>query len=91
VVLLEERGMLKGLVTVKDVLKYTAHIENADNSPTLSSNGASYTGECGGILDRISSWLTRREARRQPYSQLRNRSSLELSSGYEESHELDGR
>ncbi|KAI8889173.1 hypothetical protein K501DRAFT_238942 [Backusella circina FSU 941] len=91
VVLLEERGMLKGLVTVKDVLKYTAHIENADSSPIASSNGSSYTNECGGMLDRISSWLTRREARRQPYSQLRNRSSIELNSGYEESHELDRR
>ncbi|RCI05164.1 glycerol ethanol, ferric requiring protein, partial [Rhizopus stolonifer] len=86
VVLLEERGRLKGLVTVKDVLKYTARIENID-----SPSPVHYSRECGGAFDKFSSWLTRKTNKReQAYTQLRNRSSIEIDRP-EESHELDNR
>ncbi|GAN04667.1 voltage gated chloride channel [Mucor ambiguus] len=86
VVLLEERGKLRGLVTVKDVLKYEARIDS-----TEATSNIQYTRECGGVFDKFSSWLSRRDLSRRPaqqeYTQLQNRSSLEVN----ESHELDGR
>jgi chloride channel 3/4/5 len=86
VVLLEERGRLRGLVTVKDVLKYEARIDSSEATSNIQ-----YTRECGGVFDKFSSWLTRRDLSRRPaqqeYTQLQNRSSLEVN----ESHELDGR
>lgn len=87
VVLLEERGKLRGLVTVKDVLKYTARIESVDSPAPIH-----YSRECGGIFDKFSSWLTRRAIARRPqqqaYTHLQNRSSVDISG---ESHELDSR
>ena len=85
VVLLEERGKLKGLVTVKDVLKYTARKESAD-SPSITPH---YSRECGGVFDKFSSWISKRN-RTQPYTQLQNRSSLDVHHT-DESHELDNR
>ncbi|OBZ83999.1 hypothetical protein A0J61_07956 [Choanephora cucurbitarum] len=86
VVLLEERGRLKGLVTVKDVLKYTARIESID-----SPSPANPSRECGGIFDKMSSWINQRNSKRQQtYTQLRNRSSTDISQA-EESHELGRR
>jgi chloride channel 3/4/5 len=86
VVLLEERGRLRGLVTIKDVLKYEARIDNVDSTSTIH-----YSRECGGVFGKLSSWLTRKHNSRLPaqqeYTQLQNRSSLEVN----ESHELDGR
>lgn len=90
--LLEERGRLRGLVTVKDVLKYTARIESVGeaSSPTVH-----YSRECGGVFDKLSSWINRKKrgsngttSRGQPYTQLQNRSSFDIPG---ESHELDGR
>lgn len=87
VVLLEERGKLRGLVTVKDVLKYTARIESVDSPAPVH-----YSRECGGVFDKFSSWLSRRANARghqqQAYMQLHNRSSVDIN---DESHELDGR
>ncbi|CEI99296.1 Putative Chloride channel, other eukaryote [Rhizopus microsporus] len=82
VVLLEERGKLKGLVTVKDVLKYIAHTENVRISSNRPSNR-----ECGGLFEIMTSWITDRPNRRrqQSYTRLQNRSSIDI----EESHELD--
>ncbi|KAG2194553.1 chloride channel [Mucor mucedo] len=80
VVLLEEKGKLKGLVTVKDVLKYTARIESID-SPSMPQ----YSRACGGVFDKLSVWINKRQ---QPYTQLQNRSSIDVNV---ESHELDGR
>ncbi|KAG1458982.1 hypothetical protein G6F46_006445 [Rhizopus delemar] len=85
VVLLEERGRLKGLVTVKDVLKYIAHTESMESS---IPNGPS-SRECSKLFDRLSLWvnnrsLHHRHRRQQSYTQLQNRSSLDI----EESHEL---
>lgn len=79
-VLLEEKGKLRGLVTVKDVLKYTARIENID-SPSMPH----YSRACGGVFDKLSSWINKRQ---QPYTQLQSRSSIDVNV---ESHELDGR
>ncbi|ORE11226.1 hypothetical protein BCV72DRAFT_220089 [Rhizopus microsporus var. microsporus] len=81
VVLLEERGKLKGLVTVKDVLKYIAHTENVRTSSSRPSNR-----ECGGLFEIMTSWITDRPNRRrqQSYTRLQNRSSIDI----EESHEL---
>ncbi|KAI9481109.1 MAG: chloride channel [Benjaminiella poitrasii] len=91
VVLLEERGRLKGLVTVKDVLKYTARMESAD-SPTVQ-----YTRECGGLFDKLSYWMNKnneqtsnRISQRGPYTRLHNRSSVDVVNTVE-SHELNGR
>lgn len=86
-VLLEERGKLKGLVTVKDVLKYTARIESAD-SPSMTPH---YSRACGGIFDKFSSCIKGRgdNNRNQSYTQLQNRSSIDLNGG--EFHEMDGR
>lgn len=81
VVLLEEKGKLKGLVTVKDVLKYTARIENMESPSTIH-----YSRECGGVFDKFSSWLSRRN-NTQSYTRLQNRSSIDLN----ESHELGSR
>ncbi|KAG1413676.1 hypothetical protein G6F58_007349 [Rhizopus delemar] len=83
VVLLEERGRLKGLVTVKDVLKYIAHTESMESS---TPNGSS-SRECSKLFDKLSLWVNNRSLhhrRQQPYTQLQNRSSLDI----EESHEL---
>lgn len=80
VVLLEEKGKLRGLVTVKDVLKYTARIESVD-SPSIPQ----YSRACGGVFDKLSVWINKRQ---QPYTQLQNRSSIDINA---ESHELDGR
>ncbi|KAI9336269.1 chloride channel [Pilaira anomala] len=82
VVLLEERGKLRGLVTVKDVLRYTAHIESVESPSTPH-----YSRECGGIFDKMSTWILKREQR---YTQLQNRSSIEVNQT-EESHEMDNR
>lgn len=84
--LLEERGKLRGLVTVKDVLKYTARKESVD-SPSVPH----YSRECGGVFGKFSSWMnsSNTSSRQQPYSQLQNRSSIDISQ--DESHELDNR
>ncbi|KAI7905616.1 chloride channel [Cokeromyces recurvatus] len=83
VVLLEERGKLKGLVTVKDVLKYTARMES-----TYSST-VQYKQKCGGLFDKLSSWI-HKEANNDEtsYVQLQNRSSVDITF---ESHELNNR
>jgi chloride channel 3/4/5 len=91
VVLLEERGKLRGLVTVKDVLKYTARIESVD-SPSTTTH---YSRVCGGVFDKLSNFIQKRSTNntqsssRQPYTQLQNRSSFDVQGS--ESHELDGR
>lgn len=85
VVLLEERGKLRGLVTVKDVLKYTARKESVD-SPSVPH----YSRECGGIFGKFSSWINSNN-RGNPYSQLQNRSSIDVRRQDDESHELDNR
>ncbi|CAO3629272.1 unnamed protein product [Mucor hiemalis] len=86
VVLLEERGKLRGLVTVKDVLKYTARIESVD-SPSSTPH---YSRACGGIFDKFSTWINRHNVnnRNQSYTQLQNRSSIDLGG---ETHEMGGR
>lgn len=84
VVLLEEKGKLKGLVTVKDVLKYTARIENMESPSNIH-----YSRECGGIFDKFSTWLSRRN-NNQSYTRLQNRSSIDLNETGE-SHELYNR
>jgi chloride channel 3/4/5 len=87
--LLEERGRLRGLVTVKDVLKYTARIESVGEASSPTSR---YSRECGGVFDKFSSWINNKQSgsttSRQPYTQLQNRSSFDVNG---ESHELDGR
>ncbi|KAF7724004.1 glycerol ethanol, ferric requiring protein [Apophysomyces ossiformis] len=80
VVLLEHRGKLVGLVTVKDVLKYMAHMEtNAEDAIRRNTNG-----EC---LGNVLSWMTRRSERLGAYTQVRNQSFEDE----EEIHELNGR
>ncbi|KAI8979489.1 chloride channel [Mycotypha africana] len=89
VVLLVERGKLKGLVTVKDVLKYTAKMERIE-----SPNSIPNLRECGLLLDKVSSCLRRRRRSTTDgaYTQLHNRSSYDLEDDVEaEIHELDGR
>lgn len=74
VVLLEIRGKLKGLVTVKDVLKYIAHRESMESSAL----GQSSDRECKKMFGLISSWIShrslhKRHHRQQSYTQLQNR------------------
>lgn len=69
-------------MTVKDVLRYTAHIESVESPSTPH-----YSRECGGIFDKMSTWILKRE---QPYTQLQNRSSIEVNQTGE-SHEMDNR
>ncbi|KAI8343231.1 chloride channel [Chlamydoabsidia padenii] len=74
VILLEQRGKLIGLVTVKDVLKYIVHMENS-HSPYLPPESRAL----GGIME----WVSQRSARFSgAYRRINNRPSeeeLELS------------
>ncbi|KAI9303843.1 chloride channel [Cunninghamella echinulata] len=54
VILLEKRGKLVGLVTVKDVLKYIVHIENTHSS---------YHSTESETLNRIMNWVSQRSSR----------------------------
>ncbi|KAI9279140.1 chloride channel [Sporodiniella umbellata] len=84
VVLLELKGKLKGLITVKDVLKYIARTENTESSVLNQSPDR----DCNNFFGPISSWLNKQRLykhrhREQSYTQIENRSSIDL-----ESHEL---
>ncbi|KAI8067972.1 chloride channel [Gongronella butleri] len=76
VILLEEHGKLVGLVTVKDVLKYIVHLENADNPHEFESPA----------LGRIMAWVTQQTGSNDshPYRRVNTRIS-------EEAVELDQR
>ncbi|ORX61491.1 voltage gated chloride channel [Hesseltinella vesiculosa] len=68
VILLEERGKLVGLVTVKDVLKYIVHMENAENSHEVDSPA----------LGRIMAWVTQRtHSAENTYRRVNTRTSEE--------------
>ncbi|CAO3598328.1 unnamed protein product [Absidia cylindrospora] len=74
VILLEHRGKLVGLVTVKDVLKYIVHMENSQ-SP--------YHEPDSQVLGGIMEWVSQRSARFSgAYRRVNNRPSedMELSS-----------
>ncbi|ORZ17766.1 chloride channel [Absidia repens] len=74
VILLEHRGKLVGLVTVKDVLKYIVHMENSQ-SP--------YNEPESQVLGGIMEWVSQRSARFSgAYRRVNNRPSedMELSS-----------
>ncbi|KAI8391763.1 chloride channel [Radiomyces spectabilis] len=81
VVLLEQRGKVVGLVTVKDVLKYMAHMEN--NAPSREDN---YDG-CSQVMQHLRAWIHKRDDQHITYTRLTNHSSMDES----ESHELRGR
>ncbi|KAG2225200.1 hypothetical protein INT45_009529 [Circinella minor] len=75
VILLERRGRLVGLVTVKDVLKYMAHVENSEtplnNDPIIR--------DCGDSVARFASRLFQRNNNQTNYMRLDNN---------DESHEM---
>ena len=73
-ILLERRGKLVGLVTVKDVLKYMAHVENSE----MTSSGDN-TRDSGEFIGRLFNRLFQRTTRTD-YMRLRNSS--------DESHEM---
>ncbi|KAG0182210.1 glycerol ethanol, ferric requiring protein [Apophysomyces sp. BC1034] len=84
VVLLEHRGKLVGLITVKDVLKYMAHME-MNGEDTSRRNGNSDQGsECVG---RVLSWMSQRSGRFGAYTQVSDQNFEEE----DETHELSGR
>ncbi|KAL1935811.1 hypothetical protein VTP01DRAFT_4951 [Rhizomucor pusillus] len=76
VILLERKGKLVGLVTVKDVLKYIARMENSEGLNDTSK-------ELSNIVDSVMSWFTRSSRRLHNYTQLRTQAPSE------ETHELD--
>lgn len=76
VILLERKGKLVGLVTVKDVLKYIARMENSEGLNDTSK-------ELSNIVDSVMSWFTRSSRRFHNYTQLRTQAPSE------ETHELD--
>ena len=71
-ILLERRGRLVGLVTVKDVLKYMAHVENSGTS----SNDGVMTRDCGDSVARFASRLFRRNNNRPNYMPLDNNDEI---------------
>lgn len=77
VILLERKGKLVGLVTVKDVLKYIAHMENSEGLNDTSR-------ELSAIVDSAMSWFNRSSRRFNNYTQLRTQTPSE------EAHELTG-
>ncbi|KAI9321803.1 chloride channel [Dichotomocladium elegans] len=79
VILLERRGRLLGLVTVKDVLKYMAHMENAESN----GSGSDYDRDGGEFLNRVAMWFLRRTHQFNHY--------MSLDSTPDEAHELGGR
>ncbi|KAJ8660067.1 hypothetical protein O0I10_004295 [Lichtheimia ornata] len=80
VILQEQRGKLVGLVTVKDILKYMAHLENAES---MIHNGNDDGRDVGVVFERFITWITRRSTQMGNY--------MRLNTSAEEIHELNGR
>lgn len=80
VILQEQRGKLVGLVTVKDILKYMAHLENAES---MIHNGNDDGRDVGVLFERLITWITRRSNQMGNY--------MRLNTSAEEIHELNGR